>query len=123
MRNVICDYCGMPAQLVDSAIVYHGRSYGMIYYCEACQAWVGVHRGTDRPKGRLANAELREWKIKAHSAFDPLWIGKELRTRRAAYEWLAEAMGLPVEQTHIGMMDISQCKEVIRICKEAKNHG
>ena len=122
MRTVICDYCGKPAQLVDSAIVYHGRSYGMIYYCPDCQAYVGVHSGTDRPKGRLANAELRSWKIKAHAAFDPLWQGKERRTRRWAYEWLAQAMGLPEERTHIGMFDVEQCKEVIRICKEANRH-
>jgi len=31
-------------------------------------------------------------------------------------------MGLPREQTHIGMFDVEQCKQVIRICKEAKNH-
>ena len=60
--NVICDYCGKPAQFVDSASVYHGHSYGMVYYCPDCQAWVGVHKGTDRPLGRLADAELRRWK-------------------------------------------------------------
>jgi len=118
--NIDCDYCGRPAQYVDSAIVYHGRSYGMIYYCQDCQAWVGVHKGTDKPKGRLADASLREWKIKAHAAFDPLWIGKERRTRRWAYEWLAGEMGLPVEKTHIGMFDVDQCKQVITICQRRK---
>lgn len=49
--------------------------------------------------------------------------GKERRTRRAFYEWLAEQMGMPLEQTHIGMMDVDQCKQVIKICKEAKTHG
>ena len=59
--SITCDYCGRPAQLTDSAIVY-GRSYGLIYYCAPCQAWVGVHKGTTTPLGRLANHELREWK-------------------------------------------------------------
>ena len=117
--NVICDYCGKPAQFVDSSVVY-GKSYGMIYHCPECAAWVGVHKGTDTPLGRLANVELRRYKREAHAVFDPLWQRKEKRTRRAAYEWLAEEMGLPVEKTHIGMMDVDQCKEVIRICKEAK---
>jgi hypothetical protein len=36
-----------------------GIDYGMIYYCPKCRAYVGVHAGTDRAKGRLANAELR----------------------------------------------------------------
>lgn len=122
MKKVICDYCGKPARLVDSAIVYEGRSYGLIWYCKGCHAWVGCHRGTNEPMGRLADAELRKQKRIAHAMFDPLWRGKEKRTRRAAYEWLAEQMGLPLNQTHIGMMNIDQCKEVIRICKEAKNH-
>ena len=120
--QVICDYCGKPARLVDSAIVYEGRRYGMIWYCKACHAWVGCHEGTNKPLGRLANADLRLQKRLAHAAFDPLWRGKTFFTRRAAYEWLAEEMGLPIEKTHIGMMDVDQCKEVIRICKEAKRH-
>lgn len=120
-KRVLCDYCGKLARLVDSTVVY-SKSYGMIYYCSDCKAWVGVHKGTDEPLGRLADAELRYWKRQAHAAFDPLWRGREKRTRRWAYEWLAQEMGLPREQTHIGMFDVEQCKQVIRICKEAKNH-
>lgn len=122
MRTVICDYCGRPAHYVDSAIVYNGRSYGMIWYCQDCRAWVGCHKGSDRPKGRLADAELRGWKRGAHAAFDPIWRGKTPFTRRAAYAWLAEEMGLPPEQTHIGMFNVDQCKQVIKICKERRNH-
>ncbi|WP_322786172.1 zinc-finger-containing protein [Agathobaculum desmolans] len=33
-------------------------------------------------------------------------------------EWLAEQMELPVEQTHIGMFDIAQCKRAIKIVQE-----
>lgn len=82
---VKCDYCGKRARFVNSEVVYGGRDYGMIYYCPDCQAWVGVHEGTDIPKGRLANKELRNFKRGAHRAFDPLWRGKKAFTRRAAY--------------------------------------
>ena len=61
MRKVYCDYCGREAEFVDSKIIY-GRSYGKIYLCRNCMAYVGVHKGTDKPLGRLANAELRNWK-------------------------------------------------------------
>ena len=114
---ILCDYCGKPACFVDSAIVYHGISYGMIWYCQDCQAWVGVHKGTSKPLGRLANAELRTWKRHAHRAFDPVWRGKTAFTRRLAYKWLSQEMGLPEEQTHIGMFDVEQCKQVVRICR------
>ena len=66
--------------------------------------------------------ELKRWRRYAHIAFDPLVRGKEKRTIRWAHEWLAEKMGLPPEQTRISMMDVSQCKQVIKICKEAKSH-
>lgn len=94
----------------------------MIWLCHPCYAWVGVHKGTDEPLGRLADSELRYWKRRAHAEFDSRWRRKEKRTRRAAYEWLAEEMGLPLEQTHIGMFDVEQCKKAIKICKEAKRH-
>ena len=41
-RIVICDYCGTPADFVDSSVVYHGHSFGMIYLCPRCGAYVGV---------------------------------------------------------------------------------
>ena len=118
---ILCDYCGKPARLVDSAIVY-GKSYGPIWYCEGCKAWVGCHRDTTKPLGRLANAELRKMKRIAHAMFDPIWRGKTAFTRRAAYEWLAEEMGLPVEETHIGMFDVEQCEKCIEICKKARKN-
>ena len=61
MRKVYCDYCGRQAEYVDSKVIY-GKSYGMMYLCRNCMAYVGVHKGTDKPLGRLANAELRYWK-------------------------------------------------------------
>ena len=124
MKKVFCDYCGRRAEYVDSKVVY-GRSYGMIYLCRNCMAYVGVHKGTDKPLGRLANAELRHWKIQAHDAFDPLWKYGPFKGRRnEAYAWLASQMGLPVEKTHIGMFDVQQCKRVIQICKERSfNNG
>lgn len=118
MKDVICDYCGRKAELVDSKVIY-GTSYGMMYLCRHCNAYVGCHKGTDRPLGRLADAELRYWKKAAHAVFDPLWRQGRFRgQRKAAYEWLAEQMELPVEQTHIGMFDIAQCKQAIKIVQE-----
>lgn len=118
--HITCDYCGRPARFVDSKLVY-GRSFGKIYYCGACNAWVGVHKGTSKPLGRLANAELRHWKKAAHKVFDPLWqCGHFKGKRNDAYAWLAEQMQLPVEKTHIGMFDVGQCQQAIKIINELK---
>ncbi len=85
MRKVYCDYCGRETEYVDSKVIY-GKSYGKIYLCRNCMAYVGVHKGTDKPLGRLANAELRNWKKAAHAVFDPLWkYGRFRGHRNAAY--------------------------------------
>lgn len=124
MRKVYCPYCGNQAEYIDSEAIY-GRSYGMVYLCRPCDAYVGVHKGTDKPLGRLANAKLRRWKQAAHAAFDPLWqTGPYRGKRNKAYRWLAEQMGLPVKETHIGMLDVDKCKRVIQICEKGNiNHG
>lgn len=95
----------------------------MIYYCAPCQAWVGVHKGTNKALGRLANAKLRKAKCIAHYYFDKLWKKKmqqgfgKSAARHKAYKWLSEQMGLSFKDTHIGMFDVEQCKKVVEICK------
>lgn len=112
--NVICNYCGKPAEYVDSTVVY-GSSYGMIYYCKPCNAWVGVHKGSSSPLGTLANAELRACRRKAHGMFDRIWRRRWM-SRSKAYAWLAVQMGLTLEETHIGMFSVEQCRKVIDLC-------
>jgi hypothetical protein len=89
----------------------------MVYYCRDCNAWVGVHKGTDKPLGVLANSELREWKKRAHTFFDKLWKTKKMR-RGAAYLWLAMQMEKTPDETHIGMFSVEECRKVINICIE-----
>jgi hypothetical protein len=111
-----CPYCGEPPQFVDSAVIY-GRSYGMMYLCSPCNAYVGVHKKTNKPLGRLANAELREWKKKAHEVFDQLWKGyrggKPRMSRSEAYAWLAKELDVPPEHCHIGMFNCRMCQLTI----------
>ena len=114
-RYIVCHYCKTEAQYTDSAVVYHGKSYGMIYLCPKCGAYVGVHKGTAIPLGILADAELRKWKKIAHDAFDQLWIDG-LMSRSAAYVWLAEAMGKSIVETHIGMFRLNECEAATELC-------
>jgi hypothetical protein len=122
LQGKICPYCNNETKYVDSSIVY-GSSYGFIYYCEPCIAWVGVHKGTTQALGRLANGVLRELKKEAHHYFDNLWQRKlkqgisKTNARKLAYTWLSEQMNIPFNLTHIGMFDEEKCKNVIKICK------
>lgn len=111
-----CDYCHKPAELVDSEEIY-GRSYNQnMWRCKPCQAWVGCHKGTDKPLGRLANAELRKWKMKVHDVFDPIWKGRAGKARKTAYQWLANELGIKYRDCHIGMFNIERCQKAVKIC-------
>ncbi len=118
MDQVICPYCNQPAKLVDSVTVYR-KSYGMIWDCRPCDAYVGAHKNSPRhaPLGRLANKELREWKKLAHAAFDPLWMGGKY-SRPEAYKWMQEVMSISSDDAHIGKFDVDKCKQLVRLLKD-----
>lgn len=130
MGKVECPYCGGQAMLVNGSYIYPRRAdlhNKQFWNCDPCKAYVGCHekryshyfaKGT-MPLGRLANAELRSAKSAAHALFDPMWR-KGNMTRGEAYAWLADKMGLPMEECHIGMFDVDKCKQVFAIVR-AKN--
>jgi hypothetical protein len=96
----------------------------MIWLC-TCGAYVGCHPGTNKPLGRVADAELRKWKGEAHRYFDALWKRRARannarynNTRDRAYTWLSGQLGLERKYTHIGMFDVEQCKKVVELCKK-----
>lgn len=122
----VCDYCQTMSELVSGTDIYPHRpdlKDKRIYRCEPCGAWVGCHPGTLNPLGRLANAELRAAKQRAHAAFDPLWRAKMERegikqkeARNRAYQWLAAELEIPAPDCHIGMFDVATCERVVEIC-------
>ena len=119
MYKLTCPYCAKQAILSDSSTIY-GKDYGKVYLCinyPACDAFVGVHKGTDKPLGTLANSELRDLRKKAHKLFDSIWHEREM-SRKDAYSWLASEMGLSKTKTHIAMFNESQCQQVIEMMKE-----
>lgn len=116
LNPILCPYCGCPAVLTDSAVVY-GTSYGMIWDCRPCDAYVGVHKNSLHhwPLGTLANRELREWRKRAHRVFDPLWKSGRMKCREA-YGIMREMMNLDEEDAHIAMFTVEQCQRLIEIC-------
>lgn len=131
--TVTCPYCQRPAKfLPTSEALYHGRDYGPAYFCRKDDAWVGCHPGTTKPLGRLANAELRKWKQATHAAFDPVWKARFERknaidpkykkgmARGGRYKRLAQLMGIPKAECHIGHFDVERCKLAIPICESGE---
>lgn len=127
----ICPYCQTRARYVgfaDKRLYPYHIDYGPVWICPTDKAYVGSHPN-GLPLGRLADKALRDAKIEAHRAFDRLWkdwdvaypdlyigsskIRKKMKGR--AYTWLAQQMGMTVEDCHIGHMDIEQCHRVVDI--------
>ena len=121
-----CPYCGKPSEAADGTRIYPHRpdlADKLFFICAPCGAWVGTHRSTGQPLGRLANAELRRLKQSVHAVFDPLWEAKirrdnctKKKARGAAYMWLADQMGIPREDCHIAMFNEDQCRKAQAIC-------
>lgn len=111
----ICPYCGISAKLSRYKGVHDN---GHLWVCIACGARVGCHPGSKVPLGTLANAELRSARMEAHNAFDPRWRGaaNRFRARTDAYAWLASQMGLKIEDCHIALFDLQQCRRVVELC-------
>lgn len=112
-----CPVCRLPGALRNARQVYgrdiqKGGKGALIWCCEACDTRVGCHPRTKVPLGSMADAETRAWRKAAHAAFDPLWRNRSMR-RSAAYALLADCIGTPQDQTHIGLFDVDRCKQVI----------
>jgi hypothetical protein len=73
-----------------------------------------VARAPAEPGSELARA-----RIQAHFVFDPIWQNGSM-SRTAAYKWLAEKLGIPVEACHMQMMDVAMCDRVIAACSEVQ---
>lgn len=118
IAKVFCPYCGNHALLVDSSRIYK-QSYGMMWLCEPCDAYTGVHKSSPRfaPLGTLAKYELRELRKQVHAIFDPLWK-KGKMTRNEAYAWLANRLGITKDVCHVAMFDEARCKQALLILKE-----
>ena len=114
----ICRYCGGRVILTTSSAI-HGIGNDYIYLCTNCNAYVGCHRGTKRPLGKLANTVLRLKRQETHMVFDAFWRTQGW-TRTQAYAWLSRAMRLDPDDAHIGCFEMDECEQVIELCRNYK---
>ena len=99
-------------------MVQKRSKHGLFWSCPNwpdCDVAIGAHQETGEPLGTPVTKAEREWRIKAHDEFDKLWKDGSL-SRSEAYHWLTKSMRLG-KQAHIGEMDVTQCRQVIGLCK------
>lgn len=101
----------------------------------ACEGSHGAHADGE-PYGIPGDAATKAARILAHEAFDRLWKDSEqpqesgrltlgqprrspaLMTRRDAYRWLQDAMGLEEREAHIGRFTVEQCERLIILASD-----
>lgn len=121
---VSCIECGQSAVLVKGDKIYPHRPdlYVKNFWLCECGAYCGCHGVTTRALGSPCGPETRRSRMAAHDAFDPLWQSREM-TRREAYDWLSDCMGIAADLTHIGMFSRAQAMEVVRHCRERRGRA
>ena len=114
---IICPYCKKEAKFVTGEYVHpfqlqhKDKNY---YICDACDAYVGCHKGTRKALGTLANSELRTLRITVHQKFDYIWANGAM-SRKKAYMALSTKLNIPLAKCHIADFDINRCKKVLEI--------
>jgi len=85
-----------------------------VYYAciaDDCRGAHGAHPdGT--PLGKPADQATKRMRMAAHAEFDKLWKRGDF-TRKQAYAWMQETLGLTKEEAHIANFDIPTCKRLI----------
>ena len=111
-----CPHCGHEVVFTSAEELYRKKKYAaiQIYLCRNCTASVGVHKGTKNPLGVLATKEMKVLKRACHDLFDVVWKTGKLR-RNTAYGRLAEALGIPVADCHIGHFETDKLLKALEI--------
>lgn len=83
---VFCQYCNLPAELVDGDLIYPGVTYlkhKPFWLCKRDNAYVGCKPGTTEPTGALANEAERNRRKTAYLR-KKLWnIPKNVSAKKA----------------------------------------
>ena len=114
-RDQFCPQCGAP-MVRRWSLKYKKFFFGCSEWPD-CDGTHGCHPdGT--PLGIPADRETRDARALAHGAFDKLWYGRGPTTREKAYSWLADRLGIPSGDCHIGRFDKATCERVVTVCEE-----
>jgi hypothetical protein len=129
--GLTCPKCGRQAVIKTKREVYGKKVGGGFLWTCPRFPWhdcvVGCHPRTAKPLGTLADKETRQARYRAHQAFDRLWKPAECNrifgSRTEAYKKLSIWMNLKERDTHIGMMNMEQCENVIKFCAKILSVG
>jgi len=106
-----CPECGKDLVLRDGSFGYF---YGCMGFPDCRNTWGANKFGDPLPEVEQLTNKAR---IRAHAAFDQLWKSapKPGKARRAAYAWMAGAMGYLQKDTHIKLFTLQECEKLVTL--------
>lgn len=114
-----CPYCQGAVVLTENRAIY-GKPFGRwpyAYWCQPCDAYVGLHPNTISPLGTLANARLRSLRKIHKAVFIALLDAGRFKSRGHAYSWLAKVLAIPNKDCHWGHFDEATCEAAGALCR------
>ena len=119
-KKIRC-HCGATAVLRPASFIHTNPYYDeYIYVCSKypeCDSYVGAHKRSRKPKGTLADKNLRNKRIEAHKIFNKLWT-TGLMEKWQAYKWMQGKLGLHRYDAHIAKLSPYMCDLLIKYCCE-----
>lgn len=111
-----CPYCQRFARFYPKSGGYIPGPPGAAWICDGfprCDSWVRCFPDSDRPQGRLANAQLRRLKAALYERWGKILRKKQERApglsmaeiRRMAIRWLAKELVMEVSDCVFGLFD------------------
>lgn len=112
--DLTCPDCGARMVL---RTAQRGALAGKPFYgCSTwptCNATHGAHPD-GKPLGIPGDRATKDARIRAHAAFDRIWLSG-LMSRRGAYSWMRHRLGLSDVDGHIGRFDVAACERLIAL--------
>ena len=113
MSKIECPDCGDRLILKNSK---YGKFYGCVNY-PSCKGKHSAHQNSGKPMGTPADAETREWRKKAHKAFDKIW-NLYGYSRKEAYGLLQSIMKMTAREAHISRFTKEDCQKLLKLLEE-----
>lgn len=123
--NMRCPYCGSTVVYKSGKEMFKSCPEGVNYYVctnyPECDTFIKTMPNSNKPIGTLANKELRMLRRDAHSYFNQLYLSGAM-SKEEAYLWLANTLGCPKREAHIGQLREYSCKLIIKESQEHFKH-
>lgn len=106
--KIYCTACigEVDARLTNGVEIYPHRpdlADLPFWICDTCKNYVGCHYQSNKPtqpKGEIATAEVRKYRVQLHRLIDPLWKNKQIK-RKHLYARMSKALGYTYHTANI----------------------